>query len=141
MPGYADLMRERAASSGIGNMYAEVSAILKECMGEAANLMSALSVEHHHRIEKAQEEIKRESSNQRKKALEDRLKVEQFLCGTTGLQTYIQGKRSGNTQDYDAFSKGAVKDFYIKPVQERNVGVFHVKGYGRQIIAAINGCL
>lgn len=34
-----------------------------------------------------------------------------------------------------------VGSLFHKSAQERNVGIFHTNGYGRQIIAVINGCL
>lgn len=34
-----------------------------------------------------------------------------------------------------------IGSLFHKPAQERNVGIFHTNGYGRQIIVVINGCL
>lgn len=34
-----------------------------------------------------------------------------------------------------------IGSLFHKSAQERNVGIFHTNGYGRQIVAVINGCL
>lgn len=142
-PGHTDRLnslRKRAVSSGISEMYEEVSGGLKGLVTEVNVLLSELSAEHKRRIDKAQQEINRARNDRRNKVLADRLKVEQALCDTTGLQAYIKEKRSGNAQSYDAFSKVTVRDFYSNKAAEAFTDYApYMKTYGYDFIGeAVN---
>lgn len=142
-PGHTDRLnslRKRAVSSGISEMYEEVSGGLKGLVTEASDLLSELSAEHKRRIDKAQQEINRARNNRRNKVLADRLKVELALCDTTGLQAHIKEKRSGNAQSYDAFSKVTVRDFYSnKAAKTFTEYAPYMKTYGYDFIGkAVN---
>ena len=146
-PEHADRLnslRKRAVSASISGVYEDVSGGLKGFVTEASDLLRELSEEHKRRIDKAQQEINRDRNNQRNKVLADRLKVEQALCDTTGLQAHIKEERSSNTQSYDAFydafSKVTVRTFYINKAAEAFTAYApYMKTYGYDFIGkAVN---
>lgn len=135
-------LRRRTASAKIGEMYEEVRGNLAAIEDEAKCLLDGMEKEHKRRIGNVQDGINSTMRSQKIRIKEDRMKVDEFLCDTSGLSEYlIKKKRSGNSRNYNAVSKAAVREYYTKRAEEAFSSYCpYMERYGYDFIAeAVDG--
>lgn len=134
-------LRKCAVSAGIGEVYEDVRGDLVALVQETTTLSDKLNAEHNRRIQKKKNEIANEARDKKAKVKADRLRVEERLGNTSGLEAYLKEKRSSSMDSYATFSKNAVRTFYAdRTTDAMTTYCPYMKTYGNGFIdSAING--
>lgn len=134
-------LRRRAVSAGIGEVYEDVHSGLAALLQKTVTLSDKLNAEHNRRIQKEKDKISRETKDKKAKVKADRLRVEERLGDTGGLEGYLKAQRSGSTGSYAEFSKKTVRDFYVNKASTTIKAYCpYMKTYGTKFVdKALNG--